>query len=221
MSTFEKGARILHLSSELVSETHLILEDENCLADKISLKDLEDLRSGHTRFQLGGIKDQGLDVVVFAMPLAEKIAKVFTDKLNVPHVIFFNFPNFSYSIDGIMKKQKIEEYINAFCIEFYSLLTTGHTVKNAFDKSREIVKNDRRFEHTPEEGPVLLNAESSHHLVPLFTDQEHLETNALVYLPPGSWDEMSTLRCPTNLEKRSCNFTGRAMAIHDAVTNLK
>lgn len=57
MSTFEKGARILHLSSELVSETHLILEDENCLADKISLKDLEDLRSGHTRFQLGGIKD--------------------------------------------------------------------------------------------------------------------------------------------------------------------
>ena len=41
MSTIEKGARILHLSSEVVRENYLVLEGENCLADKIRLSDLE------------------------------------------------------------------------------------------------------------------------------------------------------------------------------------
>ena len=222
MSTIEKGARILHLSSEVVRENYLVLEGENCLADKISLSDLEQMLNGYTRFSFGNIKDQGLDVVVFAMPFAQKIARVFVEKLNVPHVIFFNFPNFCYSIDEIELRQNIEEFINTFCIEFYALLTTGQTVKTAFDKSSEIVKNESRFQSiAPEEGAFLVNEESNHHKVPLFTDEEHKETNALVYLPQGSWDEMSTLRCPTNLEKRKCNFTGRAFALNSVVTNLK
>jgi hypothetical protein len=93
MRTIQEGSRIIHLSSDVVAGSYLVLEKEWGLADYVGRNELEMLADSQL------LATSGVEVVVLAIPHSESIAKFIYEQLGAKHVIYFRFDRYSQELD--------------------------------------------------------------------------------------------------------------------------
>lgn len=120
-SNISQGSRILHFTSDLYSDSSLIFEGEDGLAEEVPIQDLGDVLGSN-------LSRNGVDVVVIALPFSLNIAEHICHQLRTPYVIGFDFEEYPQENHSSLLQILYEETIYEFCIEFYARLMEGSTV---------------------------------------------------------------------------------------------
>lgn len=215
---------ILHLSSEVFSINHLILEGEKGLADVLTFEDF-------SRLVNGSLKSYGVELLVLAMPLSSQLGQFCYDNLQVKHVVCFNF--LEYPKDGVPAQAVmiIDKAIEKFSIEFYRGIVEGMSVRNAFYGAKGamhkfISEEILRFKFLRIKGKNLIMWwEEYHKNEPLLINETSLEHDECVLSSgnsEGSFIEMSNLPGPSNVDRANLNFfVGRQVEVHNVMNALE
>ena len=125
---------ILHISSDILSSTHIILEGERGLADRLTFHEFSDLVGGN-------LHQHGVELVVLALPLSVQFGEFCHEKLGVKHVVCFNFLDYPQDGEPVQISMIIQDAIIAFSLEFYKNLVSGDTVREAFSKAKSVMED--------------------------------------------------------------------------------
>lgn len=222
----EQGCRVLHISSMIPHSEKLVLENQDFSADVVTIELLEKLLEDK-------LVVHGVELIVLAMPFSFKLAEFFHTRLKVPSVICFDFKQVS-QVKYLTQLQKMFEIsIEKFCISFYHNIIEGKQIKAAWEISKShtdeyIKSNSSLFEHLENfdkslqlgykgKGPFLFGSGDK----ALFTDsrQDILANDNI--LQKGKLINMSSLKPPTNIPRKTNSFVGRHKVMHDIIKILK
>jgi hypothetical protein len=222
----EQGCRVLHVSTVIPHPNKLVLENEDFSADVIDLNTLGRLFEEKMR-------GFGVELVVWATPNSLELAKFCFDHLKVPNVVAFDFKQYPETKYLTQLQKMFELAVEKFCIWFYHHLIEGQIVRDAWSNSKKLVddfieehvclfqhlisQNNDRPKGYEGRGPVLLGSGKS----ALFSDSTQellLSDNGLKV---GKLINMSSLKPPTNIPRKSNSFVGRHKLMYEVTSCLK
>ena len=225
------GCRILYLSSEIISENGIIVEDEQFRPQVIPYDELKEIfgNGKRARRKRSIVNDEGsdkkykLELVVVGTRNDLQFANWLVQELEVPHVICFEFNQ----IDETDFKSKLYqlEYINKFTQLFLNNLLDSRSVGDSFnsatkdtlhglsysffnqeeeDKVTELIGKGALLLPKSEEEKVTLHDE------PLFGYGEFI-------LEKGKIEDISLQRFSTTVFKSIVPFFGRVKEISEII----
>lgn len=163
---------------------------------------------GYAVTHLQQVESKLVDVIVLSVKNNRDLVDLFI-KLKIPHIITFEFTSNEFDF---RHKTYEDECLEHFCIYFYEELISQKSIADAYqiasNKAFDYL-SEKYFEGKPRgyitqiigRGPLLFPEEADH--------SEVLFRQGRFPLANGKLDDISTTRCPTNIEKMLIPFTGR------------
>lgn len=214
---------ILHLSSDVVSATHLNLEGPRGMVDKLSFTEFGELVEGSL--------SNYVELMVLSMPFSLNFAKFCHDELGVKHVVCFNFLDHPQDGDPVQIAMTIETAMNTFCLEFYTHVVSGESVKNSFNKAKVVMEDYisekvRHFPHLKIGKKTFSEWWKDHDRNEpiLITDFGNDQDECLILsdYSGGSFIEMNSPRGPCNIYRDKLKpFAGRQIEFYNALSALE
>lgn len=222
----EKPA-ILHIASDMQGQDCLYFEKEEGFAHKISFEDFKKAIQASP-------SDNKIKLLVFSMPSSLQLATKSYEELKIKHVICFDFPDCPKNYIRVLINLVFEKSIHYFIVNFYKNLAKQQSVKSAFQKAKEKMKQfmenelknfiyldlDNKqgvmewWETNKNNDPILIDAENENHLDPVFQFDPDSE---------GSIIELSPVRGPCNVRCTGLpfnTFVGRQGEMHNLMKAL-
>jgi len=221
------GCRILHINCHCIEPGYLCVEGEYSKLERIPYDEVREIfapKSNLMTMSTSGIQnvhnDNKLDVLILGNKNDRELANFFVE-LKIPHIITFEFSSNEFDFRHKMIE---DECLSKFTIVFYEQIVMQKSVSEAFNNACEITFDHLSKTYFDEkdspwyakriigEGPILLPKDGDH--------SEVLFDNTEFPLAKGKIEDISSTRCPTNIEKFSVPYTGRNKEIYSLMKKI-
>jgi len=222
------GCRILHINCHCIEPDYLCVEGEYSKLERIPYEEVREIfdpksnmmTTSTSNIQNAQHSDNKLDVLILGNKNDRALADFFVE-LKIPHIITFEFTSNEFDFRHKMLE---DECLSKFSIYFYEQIVMQKSVAEAFNNAYEstfdhLSKNYFDEKESPfyakkiiGEGPILLPRDGDH--------SEVLFDNTEFPLAKGKIEDISSTRCPTNIEKFQVPYTGRNKEIYSLMKKI-